>query len=109
MEGLIILLLSLCLAVGVSVLVAVLMLLRLWRSSSTIPFPSKEDLSLQPDSIIRAASKPLSPQERKYLLLFLQGKSTEEIASTMHVDPSSVYTMKYRIRKKYPENYQLPF
>lgn len=39
----------------------------------------------------------------------LSGRSTEEIAETMHVAPASVYTMKYRIKKKYPESFPLPF
>ena len=39
----------------------------------------------------------------------MSGKATEEIASAMHVAPSSVYTMKYRIKKKYPADFPLPF
>ena len=58
--------------------------------------------------VFSSALKPLSAVERKYILLFL-GKSTEEIATAMHVSPSSVYTMKYRIKKKYPADYPLPF
>lgn len=59
--------------------------------------------------IFSSALKPLSAVERKYILLFLSGKSTEEIADAMHVAPASVYTMKYRIKKKYPVHYPLPF
>ena len=60
-------------------------------------------------SILSSAVKPLSAIERKYFILFMDGKSTEEIAEAMHVEPSSVYTMKYRIRKKFPEGFRLPF
>jgi len=59
--------------------------------------------------IYASAQKPLSAVERKYILLFMSGKSTEEIAETMHVAPASVYTMKYRIKKKYPDSFPLPF
>ncbi len=59
--------------------------------------------------IFSSALKPLSAVERKYILLFMSGKSTEEIATAMHVAPSSVYTMKYRIKKKYPADFPLPF
>ncbi|MBQ9173770.1 MAG: hypothetical protein IJ161_08595 [Bacteroidales bacterium] len=59
--------------------------------------------------VFSAATKPLSAVERKYIMLFMSGKTTEEIADAMHVAPSSVYTMKYRIRKKFPEGYPLPF
>ena len=37
------------------------------------------------------------------------GVTKEEIAAIMHVEPNSVYTMKYRIRKKFPDDYILPF
>lgn len=59
--------------------------------------------------IISSAQKPLSAVERKYILLFMSGKSTEEVAEAMHVAPASVYTMKYRIKKKYSESFPLPF
>lgn len=59
--------------------------------------------------VISSSKKPLSAVERKYILLFMSGKSTEEIADVMHVAPASVYTMKYRIKKKYPESFPLPF
>ncbi len=59
--------------------------------------------------IISSAQKPLSAVERKYILLFMSGKSTEEVAEVMHVAPASVYTMKYRIKKKYPDSFPLPF
>ena len=59
--------------------------------------------------VFSSAQKPLSAVERKYILLFMSGKSTEEIAGAMHVEPASVYTMKYRIKKKYPDSFPLPF
>lgn len=59
--------------------------------------------------VISSAQKPLSAVERKYILLFMSGRSTEEIAEAMHVTPASVYTMKYRIKKKYSASFPLPF
>lgn len=59
--------------------------------------------------IFSSALKPLSAVERKYILMFMSGKSTEEIAGAMHVEPASVYTMKYRIKKKFPQDFPLPF
>ena len=55
------------------------------------------------------AKRPLSVTEKKFFTLFLEGKTTEEIAELMHVEQSSVYTMKYRIKKKFPEKFHLPF
>ena len=63
----------------------------------------------QANKVFAAADRPLSAVERKYILLFMSGKSTEEIADAMHVAPESVYTMKYRIKKRFPAGYPLPF
>lgn len=59
--------------------------------------------------LFSSALKPLTAVERKYILLLMSGKSTGEIASAMNVEPSSVYTMKYRIKKKFPPDFPLPF
>ena len=104
MEKVIIVLLSLNAVVGLLVLLVVCMH---YRQSKGLRRPE-----LPPDqinSILQSAEKPLSAIEKKYLLLFTQGKTTEEISEIMHVEPSSVYTMKYRIRKKFPAGYILPF
>lgn len=59
--------------------------------------------------VFSSAQKPLSAVERKYILLFMSGESTEQIADAMHVTPASVYTMKYRIKKKFPDSFPFPF
>lgn len=61
------------------------------------------------EQILLSTIRPLSPTEKKNFYLFMDGKSTEEIAVAMHVEPSSVYTVKYRIKKKFPEDFSLPF
>ena len=63
----------------------------------------------QANKVFASADRPLSAVERKYILLFMSGKSTEEIAEAMHVAPESVYTMKYRIKKRFPAGCPLPF
>ena len=95
--------------VGLAVLATVLLHFRQWRRSLTPP-PAPSSFSL-PDysAVLNASVKPFSPTEKKYLALFLEGKSTEEISAAMQVEPSSVYTMKYRIRKKLPKDYPLPY
>lgn len=60
-------------------------------------------------AVIGAATTPLTAVERCYILLFLSGASTEQISSAMHVLPASVYTMRYRLRKRFPKGYLLPF
>jgi len=53
------------------------------------------------------AFKLLSPTEKKFYKLFEKGLSTSEIADAMHVEISTVYTMKHRIKKKIQNNYRL--
>lgn len=60
-------------------------------------------------TIFNAATVPLSVVERCYIMLFLSGASTGEIARVMHVERGSVYTMKYRLKKKFPREFPLPF
>ena len=108
MEGTVIILLSLSLAVGILILVTVILHFGQWkRANRQGKLPEQHSVSIP--SILQAAVKPLSNIEKKYLQLFLEGKTTEEISAVMHVEPSSVYTMKYRIRKKFPEDYPLDF
>lgn len=107
-EGLFVILLSLCLTVGLLVLLTVVLHYVQWKRTGRQAAPSVT-LSTDNHSIFQEAIKPLSNIEKKYLLLFLEGKSTEEISAAMHVEPSSVYTMKYRIRKKFAPDFRLRF
>lgn len=108
MEGPVILLLSLSLAVELLILLVVTVHYVHWRRLNQ-PFGTETVPAPPSPSIFQDAVKPLSNMEKKYLLLFMEGKTTEEVSAAMHVEPSSVYTMKYRIRKKFPEGYILPF
>lgn len=108
MEGIVILLLSLCLAVGLLILLTVTVHFVQWKRANQ-PFQVADTNPPSAHSIFQDAVKPLSNMEKKYLLLFMEGKTTEEVSASMHVEPSSVYTMKYRIRKKFPDGYILPF
>ena len=110
MEKVVIVLLALNVVVGL----LLLLLSYLWYRQLKDSGQHRKDVPVEQPSartktILQAAAKPLSPTEKKYLQLFVEGKSTEEISEIMHVEPSSVYTMKYRIRKKFPSDYILPF
>lgn len=104
----IILLLSLCLLVGVATLLTVLLHYIRYRRFGTESSP-ETGAGSDVAQILKAAEKPLSPAEKKYFMLFAEDRTTEEIASVMHVEPSTVYTMKHRIRKKFPRDFDLPF
>lgn len=109
MEVVIISLLTLNAVVGLLVLLFVILHYRQAKRVANLPLPPQEALSSSIDPVLQAAIKPLSSIEKKYLALFMEGKSTEKIAEIMHVEPATVYTMKYRIKKKYPADYPFPF
>lgn len=76
-------------------------------------FPSVKDqlsaVNLALASEIMAQSlSPLSIVDKRYLLCFLAGLRPQEIAALFHVEPASVYTVRYRLRKKFPKDYPLP-
>ncbi len=111
-DNLIIILLFVCILLGAgALLLAGIHYVQWKRFSKLFPVTGYETTGKSPkfDEILSSAVKPLSINEKKYFLLFLDGKTTDEIAAAMHVEPSSVYTMKYRIRKKFPDDYLLPF
>ena len=107
-EVVIISLLALNTVVGLLVLLFVILHYRQAKQSTSHPLP-QEASSSSIDPVLQAAIKPLSSVEKKYLVLFMEGKSTEKIAEIMHVEPATVYTMKYRIKKKYPADYPFSF
>lgn len=44
----------------------------------------------------------LSNMDKRYLLCFAAGLTPEQVAEIFHVEPASVYTVRYRIKKKFP-------
>lgn len=109
MEGnsVIFVMLSVCILLGVLTLTMACVHYVQWRRGALRP--QTDPLPTRTESLLSSAIKPLSTTEKKYFILFMEGKSTDEIASAMGVEPSSVYTMKYRIRKKFPADFSLPF
>lgn len=60
-------------------------------------------------AVMAEAERPLTAVECCYLLLFMSGASASEIADAMNVETASVYTMKYRLKKKFSRDFLLPF
>ena len=60
-------------------------------------------------SFMEQAQKPLTVVDQKYILCFLNGEDVKAISRRFHVEPASVYTVRYRIKKKFPEKAKLPF
>ena len=46
----------------------------------------------------------LSMTDKRYLMCFAAGLAAEQVAEIFSVSPSSVYTVRYRIRKKFPQD-----
>lgn len=111
-EGIIIIILSIGVVVGIVLLVLATLHFRrcigLLEALNTNLGNNPEETSSEKELLL-AARRPLSVTEKKFFTLFLEGKTTEEIAELMHVEQSSVYTMKYRIKKKFPKEFHLPF
>lgn len=74
--------------------------------------PDAEQLEQQLDeaeTIVSHAEKPLSLVDKRYILCFIAGLKPTEIATLFNVEPASIYTVRYRIKKKFPNGYPLPF
>lgn len=59
--------------------------------------------------LMERAVKPLSVVDQKYILCFLNGEDVKTIARRFNVEPASVYTVRYRMKKKFPDAVHLPF
>ena len=64
---------------------------------------SKPGLQKQAELAFSSAEKPLSQMDRKYLYCFLAGLGTEQIGVLFNIETASVYTVRYRLRKKFPK------
>lgn len=51
-------------------------------------------------SVVQSAKSQLTAMDIKYLICFVAGLKPAQIAEMMNVEPASVYTVKYRLKKK---------
>lgn len=49
-----------------------------------------------------AQGNRLTNMDKRYILCFAAGMSVEDVADLFHIEPASVYTVRYRLRKKFP-------
>jgi hypothetical protein len=52
-------------------------------------------------NLCERASTPLTKGNLLYMLCFLAGIDTQVIASVFHVEPATVYTVRYRLRARF--------
>lgn len=62
------------------------------------------DLGKQADRVFAPAEKTLINMDRKYLYCFLAGLGAEQIGGLFNIETDSVYTVRYRLRRKFPKN-----
>ncbi len=55
------------------------------------------------------ALEKLSTMDKKYILCFMVGMEVPTISLLFNVTAASVYTVRYRIKKKYPKDYEFLF
>ena len=68
-----------------------------------------ERLNLQHFRQVIGDANGLSMMDKRYLMCFAAGLSAEEVAQLFLVEPASVYTVRYRIRKKFPKDRPFPW
>ena len=51
----------------------------------------------------------LTNMDKRYILCFAAGMSVEDVADLFHIEPASVYTVRYRLRKKFPADSMFPY
>lgn len=56
-----------------------------------------------------AQGSRLTNMDKRYILCFAAGMSVEDVADLFHIEPASVYTVRYRLRKKFPANSMFPY
>ena len=66
---------------------------------------SRPGLQKQAERAFAAAEKPLSGMDRKYLYCLLAGLNAEQIGGIFNIETDSVYTVRYRLRRKFPKDY----
>lgn len=64
---------------------------------------SRPGLQKQAEAVFASAEKPLSNMDRKYLYCLLAGMGAEQIGGLFNIETESVYTVRYRLRRKFPK------
>ena len=67
------------------------------------------DLDLGHIQVLLVHGKKITTMDKRYILCFAAGMTVEEIADFMSLEPASVYTVRYRLRKKFSSDYPFPY
>ena len=67
------------------------------------------ELDLGHVQVLLSHGKKITTMDKRYILCFAAGMTVEEIADFMSLEPASVYTVRYRLRKKFSLEYPFPY
>ena len=67
------------------------------------------ELDLGHIQVLLSHGKKITTMDKRYVLCFAAGMTVEEIADFMSLEPASVYTVRYRLRKKFSLEYPFPY
>ena len=67
------------------------------------------ELDLGHIQVLLSHGKKITMMDKRYILCFAAGMTVEEIADFMSLEPASVYTVRYRLRKKFSLEYPFPY
>lgn len=60
-------------------------------------------------AIFSSSHEPLTQMDRRYILCFLADMTIQDISLIFNVETASIYTVRYRVKKKFPKSITLPF
>ena len=67
------------------------------------------ELDLGHIQVMLSHGKKITTMDKRYILCFAAGMTVEEIADFMSLEPASVYTVRYRLRKKFSSDYPFSY
>ena len=66
-------------------------------------------LDLAHIQVLLSHGTKITTMDKRYILCFAAGMTVEQIADFMCLEPASVYTVRYRLRKKFGSEYPFPY
>jgi hypothetical protein len=66
-------------------------------------------LDLSHVQVLLGHGKKITVMDKRYVLCFASGMSVDEIADFFNLEPATIYTVRYRLRKKFPSEYPFPY
>ena len=79
------------------------------RNYTNSSVESLRELDLVHIQALLEHGKKITTMDKRYILCFAAGMTVEEIADFMSLEPASVYTVRYRLRKKFTLEYPFPY